>query len=1452
MNYSRMMYLEWFFCAFLYFLLSFAVTTSARSEDLPQSQSDNYNSDRIAEIAYETVVQIYRRHGREQIVYQANNVIAGCIDWTKFRAARGSYYFYINRLWPDLTGQNRDDRRAAVVNSCREWRATEQQSCQCQLIVEDGRPALRVLNSPQQSLSLSPIREIYPFAQSSNTVRATPSLVLQSGHDFARPDRMTSGVTQFSINYAGFAIAASSSGNERRVNYSNASVPSSASNVVITHAEGTIIAWDRLTGRQIRSFEKVFNIAKFALSFDGNILLTKETTSFSRVGKAMLWSLESGRVLHDFGDAGDAIAVSPHGNYLFISDSGGREQVGAQVSRLHMGRVINSATGEILWQIETSGPFTGAEFSEDGNFLLTREWATATLWSINDRSIVFRRVFPGLEGATFSPDDSNILVYGTRNTSDNLRPGFLVRLNRNGNILNDIDFPNAVKAVQYAPFGEGIFVNVQETSGYILNAINLNLATVFVGARGPTIAAAFFPQGKKIVTISSGGPLQVWDTASGVLQTEIELPAGSDVKHLAISLDGSQILAIGSTVSIVGISNGVTLRQLTRGVDSINIDRAFFSDDESRILFGAGGNYTSWLIRGNGQLRSAPAAEWIPQSLRNQSDFRISADGRIYSLTEEKFVGQIPSHSKVVSWMSSLNMKHIISHHSDGTIQRWAVAGEIPGQNFRPEIEAGLTRSGSNKLLSVSDDGRYVAVSDGRTIEIRNHAGEIVSRIRGGSSSCDIARISSLTLSPDGRHVAIGMTNGFAAMFDTHTGRCLSEVDHGVQALLGDDVPLIAFLSNEIVLSISENGISHVWSYRGRKLFSPSHQPTDLILISIPNGTGGMMIGRINDFSLANHGKNLITVGTDGFARIWDLSTGLETEAYFHGNAIRSARASPDNRLLLTAGRDGLIMIWNLGGNQTNSFVNLIPGPDLKWIVASHKGFFDASNLEHITGFSWVMPDAPFRPLLPEIFMRDYYEPRLLPRLLACSGREATDPGACERAFRPIRPLASLNRVQPEVRILGVRRDQSSANFALVDVEVSGREDTSQPNGKTTTAAYDLRLFRNGQLVAQWPDPTGNASGSDGIETWRRNALVLGTEGAASLVRTFRVRLPARDRGQPVAFTAYAFNEDRVKSETAAPRDPYLVPQDVAHRKPRAYVVAVGVDAYDNPSRNLSFAASDARAVVGALRGLDGYRVVTVPLVSELSGNPQATKENIRAVLDLLAGRGEAERPRLRTLLGSEVDELAQATPDDLVVFTFSGHGYADQLGKFYLLPADSGTGNEITADTLRRFISSDEIEGWLRDVDAGELVMVIDACHSAASVEAGGFRPGPMGDRGFGQLAYDRGMRILAATQAENVAVESGRIGHGLLTYALVRDGLEQRRADADGDGAVTLAEWLRYGEARVPALYEEIRAGTLRLAAMRGVTPDAALVANTVRYVQTPALFDFRRGGHRVVVKP
>ncbi len=219
------------------------------------------------------------------------------------------------------------------------------------------------------------------------------------------------------------------------------------------------------------------------------------------------------------------------------------------------------------------------------------------------------------------------------------------------------------------------------------------------------------------------------------------------------------------------------------------------------------------------------------------------------------------------------------------------------------------------------------------------------------------------------------------------------------------------------------------------------------------------------------------------------------------------------------------------------------------------------------------------------------------------------------------------------------------------------------------TDAYALRLFRDGQLVARWPtvaddntaepDPTL----TEELDAWRRANRIVPDSTSATPPHTFPVRLAHRDQPGPVMINAYAFNEDRVKSSTA--RFEFAASAHAAPGRPRAYLIAMGVSASEHNDWNLKFAAADARltadAHAGALQPAGRYDVVPLLLTSEAGpdGKPitaTTTKGNLRAVLDLLAGGGVQADQRQRI---PSADHVRAATPDDLVLLSFSGHGYA-------------------------------------------------------------------------------------------------------------------------------------------------------------------------------------------------
>jgi uncharacterized caspase-like protein len=237
-------------------------------------------------------------------------------------------------------------------------------------------------------------------------------------------------------------------------------------------------------------------------------------------------------------------------------------------------------------------------------------------------------------------------------------------------------------------------------------------------------------------------------------------------------------------------------------------------------------------------------------------------------------------------------------------------------------------------------------------------------------------------------------------------------------------------------------------------------------------------------------------------------------------------------------------------------------------------------------------------------------------------------------------------------------------------------------------------------------------------------------------------------------------------------------------------------------------------------------------------------RDTLGRVLSLLAGdAGRAATLAALRADGIEAGMLQAATPDDAVIVSFSGHGWANPRGDFYLIPGDGRWPDGADAPDLSTVFATADLVAPFQLMQAGEIALVIDACHSAASVADGRFKPGPMGDSGLGQLAYDKGIRILAATQADDVALEDARLGQGLLTYALAVDGLAAGEADLDRDGSIRIDEWLAYSVQRLPALANDARVGRIAGAAdgTRAIVFHDLPADAPARRVQQPALFDF-----------
>jgi hypothetical protein len=238
------------------------------------------------------------------------------------------------------------------------------------------------------------------------------------------------------------------------------------------------------------------------------------------------------------------------------------------------------------------------------------------------------------------------------------------------------------------------------------------------------------------------------------------------------------------------------------------------------------------------------------------------------------------------------------------------------------------------------------------------------------------------------------------------------------------------------------------------------------------------------------------------------------------------------------------------------------------------------------------------------------------------------------------------------------------------------------------------------------------------------------------------------------------------------------------------YVQAIGVSEpeYERAFRDLDYPPSDARELTEELRRQQGplfFRVrAQPPLV-----NKDANRFGILGALDRLVETVKHEEDR---------DVLQMA------VIAFSGHGAINPYNSFVFLPHDywpRWSGSDLTWWDLKMRLDA------LVDHDCSVL-LVLDCCHSGMAVE----QLLPRGSKG--ELPDDEvsakirsfeeqkpGLVVVAAARARQLAWESYKVKHGVLTGAL----LEALRGQDTDQPVITLGDVLGYLNRRVKELAKD-----------------------------------------------
>ena len=231
-------------------------------------------------------------------------------------------------------------------------------------------------------------------------------------------------------------------------------------------------------------------------------------------------------------------------------------------------------------------------------------------------------------------------------------------------------------------------------------------------------------------------------------------------------------------------------------------------------------------------------------------------------------------------------------------------------------------------------------------------------------------------------------------------------------------------------------------------------------------------------------------------------------------------------------------------------------------------------------------------------------------------------------------------------------------------------------------------------------------------------------------------------------------------SDLPAPKQP-----DV-YGKGKRWALIVGINEYEDTLSygQLKVCTQDAKAIYTQLIA-GGFK-----------------EPNIRLLADQ---RSQAQAPLRENILATLQNIVRMTEPDDLLLFYFSGHGEAE-LSESYLIPRNGrGVALHDTAVAISRV---KEIIGTAK---AKAKVLLLDACHSGANIQAKGKRPmsAEFINNVFKEAA---GLAILSSCKEGQYSYEWPEKQCSAFTYYLIE--ALQGNADNDEKGFVTVQDVNRY----------------------------------------------------------
>ncbi|MEO5954167.1 MAG: caspase family protein [Nitrospiraceae bacterium] len=660
------------------------------------------------------------------------------------------------------------------------------------------------------------------------------------------------------------------------------------------------------SGREVRSVGSLM-AAGATLSADGRIAVARVSRDNHALSSI---DLATGQSLWTFPDSEtqNPVALSPDGTILLTTriDTSMSTSIGSlfgfgtpSLPTMKQELLVWDLLGKKLrkkWPI-TMAEGVGGKISPDGHWLIREDMPT--------RSLILTDLNTGKPVQTISTGASGMI--GMTNGLVFSPDGTLVALATDDGTTKLIEIPSGrvqttlqSTAVSFSQDGTQLVLASKGGGAPLLRDLSSGKETRLAGGVSGVADLVIAPHGRALVAATEGGSAKYWDLATGQIIRSFDCPGGTGVRSVAVN-DTGAVLATGCMDGSVWLWDMSTGRQLRNLMPSLPTGEfayttVRFTRDGTRVITAVRDQLAIWETATGKELRriAIPHGQ-RPKTfdlMKNPSAGYEGMDPQLKAMMEERASDQPAMDPAMLEKMEA--MSHWVQTITVHPHEHLVAVGK--------QHEVSLWNLQTGRLVRII--GRAASTSPASTAGGMPKGGDLQSLLAQGGFPGMPSRGSGL-----------GSLFGFGGAPSTPPVAMMQDpsefLDMASEQMGGGANSLAFSADGRLLLGDGAKG-KDVWDgATGQKVRPPKAPRTGgfdplSLLGNMEINMGGMGAAFSQDgrFAARGHGEVI---------KIWDVATGQDLlELIGHTAAVKSIKFAPDGRSLISGGSDGAVRIWNL------------------------------------------------------------------------------------------------------------------------------------------------------------------------------------------------------------------------------------------------------------------------------------------------------------------------------------------------------------------------------------------------------------------------------------------------------------------------------------------------------------------------------------------------------------